>query len=240
MPWANNPNVTAILAAHYPGEESGNSIVDILWGDVNPSGRLPYTIPKSEADYDIPIVNLTNVTDPNAWQSLFTEGLLIDYRHFDAKNITPLYEFGFGLSYSTFDITSPLSVLSLIQSPSEFPNPSLANAPGGNPDLYTALLNISTKVTNTGHDDGATVVQLYVSLPQDSVPAGTATQVLPGLQKIYLKAGEAQSVGVEIMRRDISYWDVVAQKWRLPKGQITFSVGFSSRDLKKTTAASVL
>ncbi|CZR61747.1 related to beta-glucosidase 1 precursor [Phialocephala subalpina] len=110
MPWATHPNVTAILAAHLPGEETGNAIVDILWGDVNPSAKLPYTIPADEADYDIPVVNLTDMTDLNGWQSNFTEGLLIDYRHFDALNITPLYEFGFGLSYTTFNMPSPLVI----------------------------------------------------------------------------------------------------------------------------------
>lgn len=83
MPWANHPNVTAILAAHLPGQEAGDSIVDILWGDVNPSGRLPYTIAKEEADYlYAPIANSTalqNTNDPTAWQSDFEEGLLIDY-----------------------------------------------------------------------------------------------------------------------------------------------------------------
>lgn len=84
MPWANHPNVTAILAAHLPGEEAGNSIVDVLWGDVNPSGRLPYTIAKKESDYSFaPITNstaLVNTHDPTAWQANFTEEVLIDYR----------------------------------------------------------------------------------------------------------------------------------------------------------------
>lgn len=84
MPWANHPNVTAILAAHMPGEEAGNSIVDILWGDVNPSGRLPFTIAKTESDYKF--ASITNSTellktnDPYAWQSDFEEGVLTDYR----------------------------------------------------------------------------------------------------------------------------------------------------------------
>ena len=84
MPWANNPNVTAILAAHLPGQDVGNSIVDVLWGDVNPSGHLPYTIAHSEKSYDFaPITNSTsllNTHDPKAWQSDFKEGVLIDYR----------------------------------------------------------------------------------------------------------------------------------------------------------------
>lgn len=98
MPWATNPNVTAILAAHYPGQESGNSIMDVLYGDLNPSGRLPYTIAQKEADYNTQILNITGpeAEESWAWQVNFTEGQFIDYGHFDAKNITPLYEFGYG------------------------------------------------------------------------------------------------------------------------------------------------
>ncbi|GIJ86472.1 hypothetical protein Asppvi_005361 [Aspergillus pseudoviridinutans] len=113
MPWAENPNVTAILAAHYPGQEAGNSIVDILFGDVNPSGHLPYTIAQNEADYPTALFNVTDpaqATNSAAWQSNFSEGLLIDYRHFDANDITPLYEFGFGLSYTSFDLARELEV----------------------------------------------------------------------------------------------------------------------------------
>lgn len=83
LPFSSNPNVTAILAAHYGGEQVGNSIVDVLWGDVNPSGHLPYTIAKRQSDYSFaPIENSTaliNTHDPNAWQSNFEERLLIDY-----------------------------------------------------------------------------------------------------------------------------------------------------------------
>ncbi|KAF8864379.1 glycoside hydrolase [Acephala macrosclerotiorum] len=226
LPFADNPNVTAILATHYPGEESGNSIVDVLWED-------------NEADYDIPIVNLTNITDANKWQSNFTEGLLINYRHFDAFNITPLYEFGYGLSYSTFDTESELKVENLVKTPSEYPDASLKAAPGGSPDLWTSLLSLSTTVSDTGGVDGATVVQLYVSLPQDSVPSGTPIKVLREFEKVALHAGETKVVSFEIMR-DVSYWDVVAQQWRLLKGEITFSVGFSSSDLRRVAAVRLL
>lgn len=91
MPWEDHPNVTAILAAHLPGQEVGNSIVDVLWGDVNPSGHLPYTIANSEKDYEFaPIANSTvlqNTNDPKAWQSDFKEGVLIDYRMYKNRNI---------------------------------------------------------------------------------------------------------------------------------------------------------
>lgn len=105
VPWANNTKIGAILAAHYPGQESGNSIADILWGDVAPSGRLPYTVPRDAGDAGPPVVNLTGpVDDPLAWQADFEEGQLIDYRHYDAEGIEPLYEFGFGLTYTTFEV----------------------------------------------------------------------------------------------------------------------------------------
>lgn len=106
MPWANNPNVTAILAAHYPGEESGNAIVDILWGAVQPSGKLPYTIPKSAEDYDIPIVYPTDESRFDGLQADFSEGLMIDYRHFDANNIEPLYVSYGGAKFPSFQKTS--------------------------------------------------------------------------------------------------------------------------------------
>lgn len=90
MPWADNENVTAILVAHFPGEQSGNSLVSVLWGDVNPSGHLPYTVAYNESDYNTKVINITGDTDSNAWQDNFSEGLMIDYRHFDMEDIEPL------------------------------------------------------------------------------------------------------------------------------------------------------
>ncbi|EHL00494.1 putative beta-glucosidase G [Glarea lozoyensis 74030] len=234
MPWASNPNVNAILAAHYPGQESGNSIVDILYGEVNPSGHLPYTIPKNESDYDIPIVNITGdaATDSSAWQSDFTEGQLIDYRHFDAKNITPLYEFGFGLSYTTFDITGPLEINKVGSINSSFPDPTRKIVPGGNPDLYTTLFEAKVNVTNTGNLTGATVVQSYLSLQGTDVPAGTPVRVLRGFEKLALNPGGWAVINFPLTRRDVSYWNVERQDWQIPRGQATVSVGFSSRDLR--------
>ncbi|TVY49032.1 putative beta-glucosidase G [Lachnellula occidentalis] len=238
MPWATNPNVTAILAAHYPGQETGNSIVDILWGDVNPSAKLPYTIPAKESDYNIPIVNSTS--SGGDWQSDFTEGLLIDYRHFDANNITPLFEFGYGLSYTTFDITSPLSVTMLSQSRTTLPDRSRSVEPGGNPDLWTHLLRATTTVSNTGSVVGSTVVQLYISFPRNSVPEGTPAKVLRGFEKVGLEVGESKSIVFDLTRRDVSFWDTVAQDWRLPEGLIEMTVGFSSKDLRISKTAALI
>ncbi|KAL5337328.1 glycoside hydrolase superfamily [Aspergillus crustosus] len=94
LPFADHPNVTAILLAHYQGQESGNSIMDVLYGDVNPSGRLPYTIAYNESDYNAPIVTDIQTTGVEDWQSWFDEKLEIDYRYFDAHNISVRYEFG--------------------------------------------------------------------------------------------------------------------------------------------------
>lgn len=99
--WAQSHRVQGILWAHLPGQESGNALVDVLYGDVNPSGKLPYTIGKSLADYG-PTAGVMYVANGNPPQQDFTEGLYIDYRYFDKHDITPRYEFGFGLSYTTF------------------------------------------------------------------------------------------------------------------------------------------
>ncbi|KAF8575983.1 glycoside hydrolase family 3 protein [Ramaria rubella] len=97
--WIDNANVTGVLHAGIPGQESGNALVDILFGAVNPSGRLPYTIAKQRADYPADVLYTSSMQTP---QITYSEGLEIDYRHFDAQNITPRFEFGFGMSYSTF------------------------------------------------------------------------------------------------------------------------------------------
>ncbi|KAI1493361.1 beta-glucosidase-related glycosidase [Biscogniauxia mediterranea] len=230
LPFADNPNVTAILAAHYPGQETGNSIVDVLYGDVNPSGRLPYTIALNGTDYNAPPTTAVNTTGIDDWQSWFDEKLEIDYRYFDAHNISVRYEFGYGLSYTTFemaDLSSEALATDITSAPEDLPI-----APGGNPALWETLYNVTLTVTNTGAVDGATVPQLYVSFPADTTPSGTPPRQLRGFSKAFLAAGESRTVGFELMRRDISYWDVVAQQWLIPAGDITLSAGFSSRDLK--------
>ncbi|KAL4982698.1 glycosyl hydrolase family 3 N terminal domain-containing protein [Aspergillus falconensis] len=234
MPWAENPNVTAILAAHLPGQESGNAIVDVLWGKVNPSAKLPYSIPVQMEDYDIPIVNLSTsaVTSPNAWQADFAEGLYIDYRRLDHLKIDPLYEFGFGLSYTSFNLQSPLKIEKQTRIVPPAAVSSAEILPGGNVDLWKNVLRVRTKVTNTGPVAGATVPQLYVSYPEGTTPEGTPVQILRGFDKIFLNPGEFGQVTFDLLRRDLSYWDVESQSWIIPSGLFTFKVGFSSRDIK--------
>lgn len=235
LPFADNPNVTAILAAHFPGEQSGNSLVDILYGDVNPSGHLPYTIAYNASDYNAPPTTAVQTDGADDWQAWYDEKLEIDYRYFDANNISVRYEFGFGLSYTTFELADAAAEAL----GSDFTARPAAQdvQPGGNPALWEALYNVTVSVSNTGAVDGAAVPQLYVTFPDGTTPAGTPPYQLRGFEKISLAAGETQTASFELMRRDISYWDVVAQEWLIPSGEFTFSVGFSSRDLRVAAKA---
>jgi beta-glucosidase len=232
MPWADNENVTAILAAHYPGEETGNSITDVLWGDVEPSGRLPYSIPRAAEDYGPPVVELPgNVTDPDAWQADYVEGQMIDYRHFDAnEGLDPLYEFGFGLSYTSFAMDEELDVALGGTPLTPTPDQSRGLAPGGLTDLWTVVAVATVNITNNGARAGSAVPQLYVSLPQDTTPPGTPVKVLRGFDKVHLLPGETQAVTFNLMRRDISFWDVDRKTWVIPAGSVRFAAGFSVKD----------
>jgi beta-glucosidase len=230
LPWRNNPNVTAILAAHMPGQETGNSIVDVLWGDVNPSGKLPYTIANNETDYAKNLVNSTGLVttnDPDAWQADFVEGNLIDYKEFDASNASVAYEFGFGLSYTTFELSN-LKANVVNTNVSRTPNPAAQILPGGNVDLWATLATVDVTVTNTGKANGATVAQLYLSYPDE---ANAPVRSLRGFEKVTISPGSSSPVQFALSRRDLSYWDTTAQTWRLPTGDIKMHVGFSSRDL---------
>ncbi|TFK45955.1 putative beta-glucosidase G [Heliocybe sulcata] len=231
LPFASHPNVTAIFAAHYPGQESGNSIVDVLYGDVNPSGRLPYTIALNESDYNTPILNLTNA-GLNDWQLNFTESLLVDYRYFDYANKSVLYEFGYGLSYTNFSL-GDMTIEDVAGGSLSALPPAQAVVPGGNPALFETVLNVTTQVQNTGSVSGATVPQLYVGMPS-TVPPRTPPKQLRGFDKLTLSPGEAETVTFGLTRRDISYWDVEAQQWRIPEGTFTLNLGFTSRDIRHT------
>lgn len=139
--WIDLPGVKAVLLANLPGEESGNALVDVLFGDVDASGRLPYTVGKSLADYGKggQILYYPNAVIP---QQNFDEGLYIDYRHFDKNSITPRYEFGFGLSYTTFSFSNLRLTTSKPKSSLPSPRPELLTPPSYDntiPDPSTAL-----------------------------------------------------------------------------------------------------
>lgn len=237
LPWADHENVTAILAAHYPGEQSGYSLTDILYGDYNPSGHLPYTIALNGSDYNAPPTTAINTTGYFDWQSWFDEKLEIDYRYFDAHNISVRYEFGFGLSYTTFNI-SDVAAEPLANNITAHPE-DRPIMPGGNPALWESIYNVTISLTNSGKIGGAGVPQLYVGFPE-SAPAGTPPKQLRGFEKVYLEAGESQTVGFELMRRDLSYWDIISQQWVIPEGEFSLYLGFSSRDIVETQKITVV
>ncbi|CAK5280733.1 unnamed protein product [Mycena citricolor] len=227
--WIDHPNVTAVLIAHLPGQESGNSLVPVLWGETSPSGKLPYTFAKDVSDWPPNGIMSDAVLKP---QVNFTEKLLVDYRWFDAKNITPRFEFGFGLSYTTFSF-GQLSLNETFKADNTSIQPTAEQfvaLPGDSgKSMYDVLYTATVSVKNTGKAAGAEVAQLYVSFPSTE---NQPPRVLRGFDKMSLKPGQQGTATFELTRKDLSVWDVSEQKWRVPKGSFTISVGASSRDLR--------
>lgn len=208
-------------------------MVDVLWGDVNPSGKLPYTVAKLESDYGDHLNS--SASDDFFPDSDFTEGLYIDYRYFDKQNITPRYEFGFGLSYTTFGFADLTAGLTAAADVSEFPDPSIAIVQGGHPSLWEVIAVAKVSVTNTGDVEGAEIAQLYVGIPGDDTPA----RQLRGFSRVFLSPGQTSTTSFELTRRDLSIWDVEAQQWRLRRGTFTLWAGNSSRNLSLQTTIEI-
>ncbi|KAK3937742.1 beta-glucosidase cel3A [Diplogelasinospora grovesii] len=217
------PGVQAVVWAGLPSQESGNALVDILYGATAPSGKLPYTIAKAPGDYG---------TSPTRGDDSYPEGLFIDYRHFDKAGIAPRYEFGFGLSYTNFTYAS-ISVASTATS-----GPATGSVvPGGRQDLFDTVATVTCAVTNAGGVAGAEVPQLYISLPS-SAPSAPPKQ-LRGFAKLSLAPGASGTATFNLRRKDLSYWDVRTQNWIVPSGSFGVSVGASSRDIRLTGTITV-
>ncbi|BCR91138.1 beta-glucosidase [Aspergillus chevalieri] len=222
--WVDHENVTAVIFAHLPGQDTGRAVVDLLYGRANPSGRLPYTVARKAEDYGSLLQ--PSQREGDYWlfpQSNFSEGVLIDYRAFDAQNITPRYEFGYGLSYTIFDYSDLQTRRSNVSTTAYPPKASIEQ--GGNPRLWDEILTVSAKVSNTGVVDGDEVPQLYLGIPNGPV------RQLRGFDKLRIVAGESAPVAFPLTRRDLSVWDVSAQQWHLQEGEYKVYVGRSSRDL---------
>ncbi|KAK9776950.1 putative beta-glucosidase [Seiridium cardinale] len=225
--WIENPNITAVLYAGLPGQESGHSLVSVLWGDEAPSGKLPFTVAKQEEDYGN-ILNST-VTFDAFPQVNFTEGLYIDYRAFDKQGIEPRFEFGFGLTYTTFEYGDLSVNLAEGADTQALPDPSIPIIQGGHPDLWAVVASVTCTITNTGGTAASEVAQLYVGIPGD---LDTPVRQLRGFQRVPVRPGETRTVSFSLTRRDLSVWDVIAQQWRLQEGSYQINVGASSRDLR--------
>jgi len=207
-----------VVWAGIPGQESGNGLVDVLYGSTSPNGKLPYTIAKAATDYGT-MTTLTPVDN-------FAEGLFIDYRHFDQANITPRFEFGFGLSYTTFTYSS------LQISQSGLTNGTSVPTPGGLTSLYDIVATVTATITNSGTVTGAEIAQLYITLPS-SAPT-TPVRQLRGFQKLLLAPKQSGTVAFQLRRKDLSFWSVQLQRWVVPSGNFIVNVGASSRDLRLT------
>lgn len=175
--WIENPNVTAVLFAGLPGQESGNSLVDVLYGNVNPSGKLPWTVSKNRSDYGTDVLYEPNGPVP---QIDFTEGLYIDYRHFDKENIEPRFEFGFGMSYTTFEyrhlrIEAVSEPCSTMPASSRTSSPPICGTTSLNPSDYTFPATISS-LTNYIYPYLAPSMTVSTSL---ATPTVTVSPVSP-------------------------------------------------------------
>ncbi|MGA3006390.1 MAG: glycoside hydrolase family 3 C-terminal domain-containing protein [Opitutaceae bacterium] len=199
--------VPAVLQAWYPGMEGGHALAEILFGDVNPSGKLPATFPKKLSDSPSEVSGAY----PGANGTVtYREGLLVGYRWFDTKNVEPQFPFGFGLSYTTF----AYSDLKLIE--------------GVGPDNPQVMVQFEIK--NTGRMAGADVAQIYVHQENPSLPR--PDKELKGFKKIFLKPGETQIVSIPLDKSAFAFYDPAQKSWVAEKDRFKILVGSSSRDLK--------
>ncbi|WP_018142993.1 exo-alpha-(1-_6)-L-arabinopyranosidase [Alloscardovia criceti] len=199
-PWQDDAE--AILETWLLGQAGGSAVSDIIFGDANPSGKLAQSFPLDIKD-DPSMVNWPGgdrVVD-------YGEGVFVGYRYYDSFDVDVAYPFGFGLSYSTFDI-SGVSV----------------EATGNTSARVRAL------VTNTSDVDGAEVVQVYVN-PADTTPVERPVHELKGFKKVFLKAGESTSVEFELDTRAFAYWSEKDHTWRVVAGEYGVEVATSSRDI---------
>jgi beta-glucosidase len=207
MPWLDA--VPAVLQAWFPGQEAGHAIADVLLGKVDPGGRLPETFPRSlEDDATHPLT--PDVQYPGAGGKVeYREGLYTGYRHVDRAGTQPLFPFGFGLSYTSFELSD------LVAEPASL-------RPG-------ETLRISLTVKNTGSRAGSTVVQAYVQDLEASVER--PDKELKAFAKVHLSPGQGKSVTLALDMRSLAYFDVDRKAWVAEAGEYELLVGESSADL---------
>ncbi|KAF7345699.1 Glycoside hydrolase family 3 protein [Mycena venus] len=221
--WITNANVTAVVWSGLPGQEAGNGLVDVLYGAYNPSARLPYTIGKSVSDYSAQVTfNQAGSITPIP----YTEGIFIDYRHFDQAGIAPRFEFGFGLSYTTFTY-SGLTISGSTAGGTRQSGPGSALDPW----LHDPVVTVSFTVHNNGTVAGNEIPQLYLTFPAS---ANSAPKNLKGFDSVFVGVGQSVSVSLTLSRFDFSTWNVLTQRWEVVTGTTTISIGASSRDIRLT------
>jgi len=205
MPWLHQ--VDGVLEAWYPGANGGEAIARVLFGEVDPSGRLPLTWPKDESQLPrpaIPGAGLAAIGIPPQGQpqqdiDYDIEGADVGYRWFEKRHLEPLFEFGYGLSYTTFD----------------YGKPTVQNHGGE--------ITVSLRITNTGKRDGVTVPQLYVAPPK-----GDTTKRLAGWQRVSLKQGESREVHIVASPVRLAHFDEAQRQWVRDAGRYRFELGHTS------------
>ena len=198
----------AVLEAWYPGMEGGNALAHVLFGDVNPSGKLPFTFPVKLEDAPAMKLGEYPSTPGEPLKQTYKDDIWVGYRYYDTYNVTPQYAFGHGLSYTTFKYST------------------LTVTPG--PKSATVKLT----VTNTGKVAGAEVVQVYVKDEKASVKR--PEKELKGFEKVFLKPGESKTVTVMLDAGAFQYYDEAKKSWVLEPGKFDVLVGSSSRDIRLT------
>jgi beta-glucosidase len=210
MPWL--ANVSAVLEAWYPGQKGGTAIARLLFGAVNPSGKLPITFPASVSQLPRPVIPIPSSTTATFNVDYTIEGFDVGYKWYEAQNLQPLFAFGYGLSYTTFSITNPQVT----------PDSSPSNG-------FQVIFNL----TNTGNLAGAEVAQVYLGLPSGS---GEPPMRLVGWSKVLLQPGAGQAVTVTVnaagSSHPLSYWSTTANGWVVAPGEYTVYVGNSSDNVK--------
>jgi beta-glucosidase len=204
---------SALIWSWFNGSEGGNALADVILGKVNPSGKLPWTMPKALKDSPAHATN----SFPGDKAVNYAEGILIGYRWFDTKNIAPLFPFGYGLSYTTFG----------------FENAKTDKTTYAQDETIT----VSVEVKNTGKVDGKEVVQLYSSKSDSKITR--AAQELKGFKKTLVKSGSSNTVTIKVPVKELAYYDVAAKKWTVEPGKYTLKLGNSSRDIKKEIVVTI-
>jgi beta-glucosidase len=232
--WIENDNITAVIYGHLPGQDSGRALVEVMYGKQSPSGRLPYTVAKNESDYGKLLNPVIAVGTKDIYypQDNFTEGVYIDYKAFEVANITPRYEFGYGLTYTTFSY-SDLKVSTHSNVSASYLAPGTSIAEGGLPSLWDVVATVTCTVSNTGSVAAAEVAQLYVNIP------GGPAKVLRGFEKQLIEPKEQTQITFNLTRRDLSTWDVEKQNWGLQAGSYSLHVGKSVLDIQLTGSLTI-
>jgi len=213
LPWAGN--VPAILEAWYPGEEDGNAVAAILFGHVNPSGKLPITFPRNAGQLPAHTAAEFPGLPIKPHGSLvvhYNEGIFVGYRYYEEHHFSPLFPFGFGLSYTTFRFHG-LHI-----------RPPILGVKG------ERMLKVAFNVTNTGHRAGAEIAQLYLGYPSSKTVPEPPEQ-LRGFVRIDLRPGQTRRVDLTVPIKEFRYWSHRRNSWQLLPGTYRVDVGDSSSDL---------